>query len=414
MTVSVEFEEVESRRSDFEYIDGDNDQVILTVGFVATFYFWGGHTVQKRLALAECFEAFEAVYGHKLTWGCDPESWQPVDLAKKTFPAIRDYMKSLDEDDAIAWYSSSGLDPDGVGDYAISCMTERAWQEQFLSCLQFHVPALDAFDSEKKNILDSLLNLCTEKLTPFHGSAGLGVISTEQAVTWEPEVLDVARRYRSLQVESIVTDRKHAQDGMKGVNWLTYVSDLLTEKLGGPKAFAEYCKHFGLDPERSSSGFVIRAGSTPQLGPIDQLPSEEYVRANAAIRPLRNAKYGSMGSGSIDGELRFNRCTSDLWIRRFDRPDIWPPVSFAGLPRSPVGTKPTKKVKLDTGKTCVIHGRYRKLPIDPALFDEDEEYDRTPMVVLLPGDIAPFYLTLGPHGRFVSRESVIWELVAEL
>jgi hypothetical protein len=121
-----------------------------------------------------------------------------------------------------------------------------------------------------------------------------------------------------------------------------------------------------------------------------------------------------MGSGSIDGELRFNRCTSDLWIRRFDGPNIWPPVSFAGLPRGPVGIKPAKKVRIDTGKPCVVQGRYRKYPLEPAQ-PSDDDYDiRGPAVVLLPGDIAPFQLTLGPHGEFVSRDSVTWELVAGL
>jgi len=121
-----------------------------------------------------------------------------------------------------------------------------------------------------------------------------------------------------------------------------------------------------------------------------------------------------MGSGSIDGELRFNRCTSDLWIRRFDGRDIWPPASFAGLPQGPIGIKPTKKVKLDTGKPSAVHGRYRMYPPDPELFNEDEEYDRTPIVILLPGDIAPYHVKIGPHGEFLSRKRVTWELFEEL
>ena len=412
--ISAALKRIESLEPDFQYINGDNNQIVVTVGFVACFYFWGGHTPHKRDALASCFEAYDSAYGEQLVWACNPDSWQPIELAKKTLPSLREYIATLDEDDGIEWHVSSGNEPDAAAEYVACCMTERGWQNGEISCFQFHVPYTHPFDSEKWRILDELMMFCLDRLAPFHGTAGLAVVTEEQGINWEPEVLDLATRYRALHLEDISGDATPAPDGIKGVNWFTFVGDLLAERLGGPNAFAAYCQRFGIEPIRSSNGFIIRAGETPQLGPIDEPPPDDYVRANAAIRPLRNGRYGSMGSGSIDGELRFNRCTSDLWIRRFDGPDIWPPVSFAGLPRGPVGTPPNKKVRLDTGKPCSVHGRYRRYPIDPELFNEDEEYDRSPMIILLPGDTAPFYVTLGPHGEFVSRESVTWELVAEL
>jgi hypothetical protein len=414
MTVNNELEKIESLRSDFEYIDGETDGVVMTVGFVGSFYFWGGHTVAKRLALVECFEAYGAAYGSHLKWGWNPDSWRPVNLTKKPFPTLREYIKPLDEDDAIMWYLSSAHDPEEVGNYVASCLTERGWEEDEPSCFHFQLPLEHAFDTEKLRVLESFLTLCVEKLIPFHGVAGLAAMTVEQGLRWEPEALDLATRYRALYIEDIVADLPRAPDGLKGVNWLTFVGDLLTERLGGPKAFATYCQRFNVHPERYANGFIIRAGATPQLAPVDEPPPDAYVRANAAIRPLRNGKYESMGSGSIDGELRFNRCTSDLWIRRFDGPGIWPPASFAGLPRGPVGTEPAKKVRIETGKPCVVHGRYRKYPLEPAQPGDGADDIRGPMVVLLPGDLAPFHVTLGPHGEFVSREVATWELVAEL
>lgn len=414
MTTNIELEKIESLRSDFEYIDGDTDKIIMTVGFVASFYFWGGHTTAKRLALAECFDAYKEAYGANLKWARDPDSWTAINLSKNTPPAFRDYIKPLDEDDCIEWYESSGNGPDEAGEYVISCLTERGWQENHISCLQFQVPFSHAFDATKWEILDNLLITCADLLAPFHGVAGLTAATTEQGTDWEPEALDLATRYRALYIEDVVADLPHAPNGLKGVNWITFVGDILTERLGGPKTFSAYCQRFNIEPERFSSGFVIRAGKTPKLGPVDELPPDTYVRANAAIRPLRNGKYGSMGSGSIDGELRFTRCTSDLWIRRFDGPDIWPPASFAGLPRGTVGTKPTKKIRIGTGESCVVHGRYRKYPLEPAQPGDGDDDIRGPMIVLLPGDVAPFHVTLGPHGEFVSREATSWQLVAEL
>lgn len=413
MTMSAELEKIESLLPDLQYVDRENERIIVTVGFTAAFYFWGGHTAAKRMALVECIEAFEAAYGVHLTWACDPDSWKPTKLSKKTQPAFRDYIKPLDQDDSIEWYQSSGDDPEAVGEYAVSCLTERDWQKDQPSCFQFHIPREHAFDSDKINVLETLLTLCIERLSPFHGNAGLTAITIEQGLTSEPEVLDLSTRYRALYIEDVVTDIQHAPNGLKGVNWLTFVGDTLAERLGGPKTFPEYCRLFGVEPIRSSNGFVIRAGASPQLGPINEPPPDAYVRVNAALRPLRNGNYGSMGSGSVNGELRFTRVTSDLWIRRFDAPDIWPPKSFARLGRQLVGKPPEKTIKLKTGAKCVVHGRYRPHPIKPSP-PEDEEYNEEPTVVLLPGDIAPYQLRLGPHGEFLGRDAITWALYTEL
>ncbi|WGG52409.1 hypothetical protein [Rugamonas sp. DEMB1] len=89
--MTPEFEKVESQLPDFQYVDRDNDRIIVTVGFTAAFYFFDGHTVEKRLALVDCIEAYETAYGNHLTWACDPDSWKPSKLSKKTQAAFRDY-----------------------------------------------------------------------------------------------------------------------------------------------------------------------------------------------------------------------------------------------------------------------------------------------------------------------------------
>lgn len=413
MTKSVEYEKIESLQPDFQYVDGDNDdRVVVTVGFLATFYFGGGHRTEKRLALADCFDAFLANYGSNLGWFRDPETWQAVSLSKRPLPSLRDSIQGLDEDDAIGWYFASGSDPDAVSDFAISCMTERGWQDRHISCLQMQFPRSEVFDEEKRSVLESLLKLCADRLAPLHGSAGLAIVTIEQALTWQPEVLDLATRYRGAQIEDIVTDRRQALNGPKGINWITFVGDALTERLGGPPAFSTYCQRFGVTPTRSSNGFIIRAGNLPQLAPTNEPPPAPYAQVNAAIRPLRNGNYDSMGSGSVNGELRFNRCVSDLWIRRFDGPHIWPPSSFAGLVGGPIGKAPDKVIKLKTGDICAVHGRYRPHPIK-TLPDDDEDQE-IPTVVLVPGDVAPYLLTPGAHGEFPKRDAITWALAAEL
>ena len=60
--------------------------------------------------------------------------------------------------------------------------------------------------------------------------------------------------------------------------------------------------------------------------------------------------------------------------------------------------------------TCSVHGRYRSAANGKA----EEEQNESPEVVMLPGDIAPYWLKLGPHGALLGRELVTWELIGQL
>lgn len=402
--MSMTVEQVEALLPDFQYVD--DDRIVVTVAFTASFYFWGGHTTAKRQALADCFEAFAAAYGQELRWFFDEEDHKELDLTRDTLPSIRQYVQGLDEDDTVAWFCSSGTEYT-TGDYEIFCLTERGWMDGRPSSLRFHVPRSVAFDAAAQKTLSDLIHLCLERLAPFQANAGFTAASSYEEIKWEPEKLDLATRYSAVYIDSRAWDSLQAARGIKGINWLTYVSDVLCERVGGPQAFEHYCQEFGVSPQRSSQGYIVRAGELPELGLVTEPPPEAYVKANAALRPLRNGSFGSMGTGSINGELRFDRCTSDLWIRRFDAPGIWPPPSFIGLGKKPLGKPPSKRVKLKTGDACAVHGRY----LDPADDPDDED---ALSVVLLPGDVAPFRLQLGPHGEYLGRKAISWELTAEL
>lgn len=403
--MSMTLEQVEALLPDFQYVDGD--RIVLTVGFTASFCFWQGHTPTKRQAVVECVEAFEATYGGNLTWARDLDNWGMLRLADNKHPRFRDYVRTLDEDDAIEWYVASGDDDEAANEYALSCLTERGWMQGQMSSLRFQVPRAFAFDEPRQKQLSDLIYFCHERLQPFHGQAGFSTVTTEQGIAWEPEELDVATRYLALYAGDEYDDAQ-GQSGIKGINWLTFISDVLCERIGGSQAFERYCQRFGITPQRSGQGYIVRTGDMPELGPVTEPPPEAYVKANAALRPLRNGNFGSMGCGSTNGELHFDRCTSDLWIRRFDAPGIWPPASLIGLGKKPLGRQPAKRVKLKTGDACAVHGRYRD-PADDSADDEDAFH-----VVLLPGDVAPYRLQLGPHGEYLGRKAIAWELAAEL
>jgi hypothetical protein len=401
---------IEALLPDYQYVDTEHNRIVVTALFTASFYFWGGHTPQKRQALVECIEAFQALYGEHLTWAFDNEKHRKVKLAK--LPPLRQHVSTLDEDDCVAWYLASGEDYEEVSDYALSCLTERGWMNGDISSLSVQVPRHLIFETDTRQALMDFILMCHERLAPFHGNAGLSSVSTFESIQWEADILDVSTRYLTLFPQNMVRDKRPAPNGLKSIHWLTFIGNTLTERIGGPDAFVAYCRRFGVEPQVHGQGFMIQAGENPQLCPVGNPVPDAYLRINAALRPLRNGNFGSMGSGSINGEWRFDRCSSDLWIRRFDAPNIWPPAGlYNDLPEKPLGNPVQKALTLKTGEVCTVHGRYRH-PDHPKVPPHQD--DDAPHVVLLPGDVAPYWLNLGPHGEFLGKDAVQWELVAEL
>ena len=399
------FQELENLAADYQYVD--EDRIVLTVGVLATFYVWGGHESSVRAAMVECEEAFKAAYGAELTWAFDSDRQKIVPFSEAL--PLRQLVQSMDEDDQIEWYSASG-DSETATEFRLSILTERGWQSNQISMVSFVLPRAHAYEPEKRTKLHDLVRLFVKKLSPFHGHVGLGAVSTYEQYEYQSDEIDVATRYRGLFIEDVFHSN-WAHTGFTSIDWMTFIGSTLAERAGGLLELERRLNANGVDVEMMNTGLFVVSGNEPDIVPVEQeMPSKLSV-INAVLRPLRSGNVESMGFGSIDGELRFNRCTTDLWVRRYDAPGIWPPASFIGLPRTPVGKVPRKKISLKTGEACSVHGRYRHPGYEPVAPGDDDD---APQVVLLPGDIAPYWLKLGPHGEYLGRETVTWHLVAEL
>ncbi|TXH13987.1 MAG: DUF3396 domain-containing protein [Gammaproteobacteria bacterium] len=399
------FQDLENLVSDYQYVD--DDRIVLTVGIVATFYFWGGHKASVRAGLVDCVEAFEAAYGSELAWAFDTEKHKAVPFNK--MPPLRQLVRSMDEDDQIEWFAASG-DIETATEYRISALTERGWQSDQISMVSFALPRDHAYIPEKREKLLELVYLFADTLAPFHGHVGLGAVSTYEQHLYQSDEIDVATRYRGVFIEDVFHSN-WAQTGFTSIDWITFIGATLAERAGGIPELGQQLKGKNLDVKTTATGLFVASSSEPEIAPVDQETLPQLSAINSVLRPLRTGNVGSMGFGSIDGELRFNRCTSDLWVRRYDAADIWPPAAFIGLPRTPVGKVPRKKIKLKTGETCTVHGRYRHPAFEAVAAGDDDD---APQVVLMPGDVAPHWLKLGPHGEYLGRDAVTWELVAEL
>lgn len=157
-------------------------------------------------------------------------------------------------------------------------------------------------------------------IKPHSGYAGLGAIQSIEMmhkIKTSRLVYPLVKRFPGLDVDNPPIIALHIGDNIKGVNWLTALSDACMARLGGREAFLAKLDHnyHVFDYE---DGVLIQAGATPQLGDINrkQIPYH-YRELSQLVKPIRMA--------FPEDELLFQPCNgqddtevSNEWLARFD------------------------------------------------------------------------------------------------
>lgn len=167
-------------------------------------------------------------------------------------------------------------------------------------------------------LLDMTFQWCNQ-IQPAHGNAGLYFCPTIGSIGANYYYALMQRHPGIDYINKI--DLVHATQGdfrrIKGVNWMTILSDEIVAELGG----LGYCKK-QVEPEchieQWNGGIIIIAGPLPQCGDTySNFIPERYKKVAALTRPVRLNNYGDRKflklEEPFDNETELNK-----WIRRFD------------------------------------------------------------------------------------------------
>ncbi|WP_288381130.1 type VI immunity family protein [uncultured Acinetobacter sp.] len=424
------YADLEPYLKDFQWLEHKKDQPSLFITgaeFQAHFLYFAGHSPEKRQALIECIEAYNRYFGEHLVWGGyydDQGEGHYADLDDPRMPTIKQVIeKKSHPDDIIEWYCASGEQKEAP-EYMISVMTNRGWQGHLLYCseIKFCVPNKFIFDEEQKNILISLIQMFIDKLGAYHAVAGLQSILPYRPIAVGDYACTQGERFWGIYLGADESETNLIKNGIKSIDWLTYVSHTLIQRICEVKTFPKYCEHFNLQPQQQQEGFLFQLEEFPQLLPSNQPVLDSYYNLNKALRPLRNGAYWA-----ISDDVGYNYKVLDVdesrkWIRRLDAPDIFPDRGHY-QERAPA----KKNIYLESGRPCEIDGIYR--------YDEQLDLDGQPMsvgfadrnhyeinstddyrqhVVLLKGDIAPRFLECYDHMVLKQAKKIKWHLVSEI
>ena len=318
------FEAFETERWNFTFVDeADTTKPVQQVGLVAVFHLVDAYLPIRRKHIAEAFTLYDKHYGSKLKGGYREDLGMRIrPYSREEFHDCVSYIETIGLNDAVEfkWMSRPNLDL--VSDYMFGVFSPEGWHEKVhgsLTKVRFYLPVEELKNDGQAHFEKVMTEMC-QLLRPIHGAAGLAVQESHAWEDFQHTEYETAWAYRGVDV-CIPTDNKSWRDGYSNLNWYTFIAHHWLAKLGTPEELRTKLDDDRIEVIPYEWGSMIRAGNWPQLGKADVDPQPElYVKVNEAIKPLRVDDIGSLHYGSVGGEVRFNRRTSNSWLRRFDRP----------------------------------------------------------------------------------------------
>lgn len=155
------------------------------------------------------------------------------------------------------------------------------------------------------------------EIFPYQSGHAGYVLQTSKYVQEESEeaAWRLSMRYRGLDIRNEVRDNIAVRDSIKGVNWLTILSDELLGELGGSSKLRATLKGSGVDVNAVTGGVILQAGKGPVIGDVDAGEDlAPYEAVYAAVEPLMSKTLDRYGSFLLSGGGHVEK--TERWLTR--------------------------------------------------------------------------------------------------
>lgn len=312
--------------------DRPTKRVAVRIGLVCSMFVREPLNPVNRLALAQCGDHYQQLVGEHLKSHIKPDGAGNA----KPYPAqgipLVDYVREQDNiaEKSFNPYFFGDKDPYVATPYGLEIFASS--DKPPLNTTPAYFKVVFPFSWLKGKVgqgaFQQLVHEWCKILKPFHGYAGIGAIqSMHIAESGRTRYLTypLSKRFLGLEIDdpgSVAS--KSAKGGaplkIKGVNWLTALDTECLEELGGHEAVLGNLEE-GFQFFDYEGGVLIRAGSMPQIGDINQQHIPMYYQQLARkLKPLRmNFPDGHSLIKTYPGQLdKTNTEATNEWLARFD------------------------------------------------------------------------------------------------
>lgn len=291
-------------------------------GLMFTLYFNQSLEKSKIKAVAECIEAYRDLAKDNLTWYLPVNGGQYSQFSSIPLSNLVQYVdKKYQDGDSFEVTLLGGRHYLEASSYNIATLFPQGLGERSLGFLTGSLP-FSWLEGSGPGSFQKFIHHWCNKLSPFHGYAGLGLIQSfdyDQMRRDRPLVYPIARRFPGIDIENAITLSRFLCNGIKGVNWLTILGDVFLEKVGGQEALStKLGPDFIFSPY--PGGTVIQAGPAPEMGDQNRnwVPAH-YRKLGNELKAIRASyPYAFLKSPAQFPDKEDERLITQQWFARFD------------------------------------------------------------------------------------------------
>lgn len=318
---NIELEDLDSITVNADY---NPDIVAMRLGLMCTLYVRNPHDVSVRQALARVGDQYQAMFGEHLKLYLNPTGEGHYERYPATGVSLAKYVADNATPERPFIPSFTGGDRyQDASSYSFEIWAAdkiyfpAGEQPAYFSAT---VPFSFLKDQPGKGAFQHLVHGWCKILKPFCGYAGVGAIQSVETTEKERTVrlvYPIAKRFPGVEVDNAAIVALHIDSHIKGVNWLTALSDDCLAPIGGREALlSQLDENFRiLDYD---GGVLIQAGPMPQLGDVNREHAPRYYRQlSQIVKPLR-MRFPDGHSFIRPGDGRSGAEATNEWLARFD------------------------------------------------------------------------------------------------
>lgn len=296
----------------------EKGHAVVRIGLLVTLYFRGAHENDVRQNIMTLLADYLRQCGDRLRWTTIPPKFTWARVKGNLLTEFRERLFSTPADASWEFIAHGGAVHDEASDYRVEALGLAEWKDRIehLSYFTALFP-IEFFTDNQEDSFVATVARWVREVKPIHGYGGLAIIESLANATrerHEQTVYSIAQQFPGLEVDYPTVHSMNCAKGIKGINWLTILSEPFVAQLGGISTLqTHFGDQFTIYPY--SGGVIIQAGPQPQMGSGNECP-DLYIKLNTILRPIRASNGHPFHHY---GTNRFDLDRSNEWLQRFDR-----------------------------------------------------------------------------------------------
>jgi len=207
---------------------------------MVTLYFENPHEKKCRLAVGQCVEEYMSlVKPHLKRYGGEKLGIRK--FSQTPIQPLAEMIEPLDEYDFFGLIVTGSETDEESNPYNVKTLlgNKRSYKRIGYLSATFLLAFLE---EQQSGFFQQFAQDWCKRLSPYHGYGGLGLIRsvyTGAARRAEPIVYHLVNRFPGLEIDMSHFHTIDCVEGIKGINWLTLLSDTFLQKLEGKAALQE-------------------------------------------------------------------------------------------------------------------------------------------------------------------------------